>query len=246
MNEIPAGVADQEPVDGGRFLTREDIHAIALSALDKPNQPNGLPGANDPSLIAALLSFGCQIWIAGGWTFLLPAPSAAFGSPAYAGALFAAMSDLLPKRGDLPGIKSVSEILEGLFNLCEDLANGASIDSVGRTAFLTGISVGRFGHVGVNDEQYKLASTTLKKALTAKARRGEALRQKRSDYEQRLLRFALKEVAADPRVSNAAIQRRWRKDQKLSETVTSNNEAKLLARFRSDRRLPLRKTGKSI
>jgi hypothetical protein len=246
MKETPAETGHATSHDGRRTLARVDIGAIGFSDLEE-SDPR-IEGANlgTSSLAAAVLAFGCRIWFVGGWEFVLPAPAAITGSPAYAAELLKAMSDRLPKRDDAPAIKNVSEILEGLSDVCRRIDSKAASDTIGRAAFLAGISIGRLGHISIDDEQYKLAAATLEKSQTAKLSRAKVIEQKRLDYERRLLTFALNETAADPEISNAAIQRRWRKSQKLSETVTSNNEAKTLTRFRRDGRLPLRGIGKNI
>ncbi len=245
MNDAPSRDAGDQANEGVRLLKREDLGAIGFSALTSPHSATAGTDEEGPTIAAFALAFGCQFWFAAGWEFQMPAPRAEVGSPAYAAELLKVMSDRLPRRDDVPGVKSVAEILDGLSLLCRDVANGASIDTIGRAALAAGISIGRFGQVGVNNEQYKLALATLEKTRSAKASREETLQEKKLGYERKLLDFALKEVGADPKISNAAIQRRWRKIEKLPETVTSDNEAKTLARFRGDGRLPLKPAGKN-
>lgn len=241
-SEPPRHVGDQDSVS---LLSREDVLALGLSAMAAPDLEDGASLEAKPTLISAVFSYGCQVWFVVGRDFLLPAPSAKRGSPAYAAELLKMMSDRFPRRKEQPPIRRVADVLHDLSDLCREINNGGSLDAVGFAALLAGMSLGRFGQVGVNDEQYKLASSTLEKNQKAKADRRDTLQEKRLLYEGRLLSFALEEVRADPRISNAAIQRRWRRQEKLPETVTSDNEAKTLARFRGDGRLPLRQTGKN-
>lgn len=245
MNDAPSRDSVSQTNEGVRRLTREDIGAIGFSTLTNPQGATADTDEDGASIAAFALACGCQFWVGAGWEFQLPEPRAEIGSPGYGAELLKVMSDRLPKRGHTPCVNSVAEILEGLSQLCREVANSASIDNVGRAAMLAGISIGRFGQVPVNDAQYKLALATLEKSRSAKASREETLQEKKLGYERKLLKLALKEISADPGISNAAIQRRWRKIEKLPETVTSNNEAKTLARLRADGRLPLRRPGKN-
>lgn len=199
---------------------------------------------NAETLVTSALSFGCQIWIAAGWKFSLVAPTAESGSPRYAAQLLQAMSDRLPKRVDMPNVENVATLFESLARLCCDVADEKAVDVIGRAALIAGISVGRFGQVSINGEEFRRASAALEKSEKARTKRAGTLERVRFEYEEKLLSFALDEIAADPRIANAAIQRRFRAKQKLPATMTSDNEAKILARFRREGRLPAKLSGR--
>ncbi|WP_419755985.1 hypothetical protein [Brevundimonas sp.] len=223
--------------DVGPGLRRADVERIAreVNLSDAPTDEASL-------LLVTVLSFGCRLWLELELGHEPAAPLSEQGTADFAAELMENMAAKVPFVTGFPELKGFAEAFGGLSMVCRQLSNEAHHDIVGTEALFAGILLGRLGVLDVGDEQLNEAFLALAKAKHAAETRQQSLIKNRTDKEDALLAFAKPLVEADPTVTDMEIQRRFRRTQNPREkSTTSNNEAKMLARFRSDGRLPPRK-----
>lgn len=191
-------------------------------------------GGGPRRLDAIILMICCQVW-SGDFGIDLAQPFAPEGSAEFAAELLDQMAEKAPAESLVMQADTLGMSFAELARLCR---SSASDNAVGEQAFSAGLNFGRAIYGGANIAGDSRAFSTGAKALDGQLRRVEQVRQRRRELEERLFAFAATEIAADPFVKNAALERKFRHLENKTSGPSSNNLSRILARFRNEGRLP--------
>ncbi len=184
--------------------------------------------SDDEDLIPAVVEFACAEWMRAGFSGTLCWPSAGLGTAEFASNLTRQMS----AKATNPQAAAYS----ALSLLSAELAMAGLPDAApARAAFFAGMAFGQIGEARAE----RLSGLLLNELERAHQKKAEAqdkrlrtMAANRAPEDAALFELACSMLAADPKTSNAAIQRVWRKREGLPLATESNAQSVQIGRWR--------------
>lgn len=220
-----------------------EVETLGARAYARYGEFDGSQGGADDRLGLLVLSVICRIWTSLLLEMDLKRPAAKEGTAEFTAQLAREMALQATDAENIPTIGYVRDAFSAVANLCHDIADGRPSVLIGEDAFYAGLMVGAVQNVGSEVDQ--VAWAEMHKTYARERKRLKKVGATSLKKRKAMVALGLAEIAADPAISNMALQRRFRAlhvgDKGLN--TTSNNEARMFGRMRGTE-LPKRIIGK--